>query len=303
MTKGAADATHAWLADFHDFHTSVDPEAMTVGEVWADTTDVVPYVANDELDLAFEFTLAEDPARMLDICVLWEGYADECTQVELFVWDDVARQWCNGRGQCGEERFAANFAGNRDGELSFHIREEFERYVDAEGRLCGVYTDGDLRRTLDASLDPHQTPVSRVMTKGGKRIQPDALAEEGLVVRRQGRGTFVAEHTPAEVLFRFFKIYSASDERVLPESRDTLVRAAKATRREAEELALRVGDEVWRIKRTRLAGGRPFVRETITLPRRRLRTASRSRRGSRPRCWSDRAPTTRRRTPPCSTTV
>ena len=108
------------------------------------------------------------------------------------------------------------------------------------------------------------------VSQGTVRKALDALAEEGLVVRRQGRGTFVAEHTPAEVLFRFFKIYSASGERVLPESRDTLVRAAKATRREAEELALHVGDEVWRIKRTRLAGGRPFVRETITLPRRRL---------------------------------
>jgi glycosidase len=57
--QASTPETHAWLADFHDFHTSIDREAMTVGEVWADTTDVVPYVASDELDLAFEFTLAE----------------------------------------------------------------------------------------------------------------------------------------------------------------------------------------------------------------------------------------------------
>ena len=42
--------------------------------------------------------------------------------------------------------------------------------VDADGQVLGIYTDGDLRRTLDASLDPHQTPVSRVMTKGGIRM-------------------------------------------------------------------------------------------------------------------------------------
>ena len=57
--QASTPETHAWLAEFHDFHTAIEPDAMTVGEVWADTMDVVPYVANDELDLAFEFTLAE----------------------------------------------------------------------------------------------------------------------------------------------------------------------------------------------------------------------------------------------------
>jgi arabinose-5-phosphate isomerase len=49
-----------------------------------------------------------------------------------------------------------------------------------DGRVVGVYTDGDLRRTLDTGLDPHNTPVKAVMTAGGKRITPDALAMEAL---------------------------------------------------------------------------------------------------------------------------
>ena len=52
--------------------------------------------------------------------------------------------------------------------------------LDKDGRVAGVYTDGDLRRTLDANLDPHATPVSEVMTRGGKHIRPEALAEEGM---------------------------------------------------------------------------------------------------------------------------
>ena len=48
----------------------------------------------------------------------------------------------------------------------------------AEGKVTGVYTDGDLRRTLDLGLDPHSTPVSEVMTAGGKSISPGALAAE-----------------------------------------------------------------------------------------------------------------------------
>ena len=59
--------------------------------------------------------------------------------------------------------------------------------VDADGQVLGIYTDGDLRRTLDANLDPHQTPVSRVMSAGGKRIQPDALAEEGMHLMQKHR--------------------------------------------------------------------------------------------------------------------
>jgi arabinose-5-phosphate isomerase len=57
--------------------------------------------------------------------------------------------------------------------------------LDAEGKVAGVYTDGDLRRTLDAGLDPHTTPVSQVMTRGGQRIGPDALAMEAMQKMQQ----------------------------------------------------------------------------------------------------------------------
>jgi len=50
--------------------------------------------------------------------------------------------------------------------------------VDGDGKVIGIYTDGDLRRTLDAGLDPHTTRISEVMTRGGKHIGPDALAAE-----------------------------------------------------------------------------------------------------------------------------
>jgi alpha-amylase len=51
-------ATHAWLCEFHTFYKDVAPDAVTVGEVWSPTREVVPYVG-DELDLAFEFDTAE----------------------------------------------------------------------------------------------------------------------------------------------------------------------------------------------------------------------------------------------------
>lgn len=57
--------------------------------------------------------------------------------------------------------------------------------LDADGKVAGIYTDGDLRRTLDAGLDPHTTPVSMVMTVGGQRIGPEALAMEAMQKMQQ----------------------------------------------------------------------------------------------------------------------
>jgi len=82
-----------------------------------------------------EFTIAEDPARIVDIGVLWEGYGDTCVQMELYVWDYTAGQWCDGKGQCGENRFMDNFAGNRDEDLAGHIRNDFDRYIDDDGMM------------------------------------------------------------------------------------------------------------------------------------------------------------------------
>lgn len=54
--------------------------------------------------------------------------------------------------------------------------------IDQDHALVGVFTDGDLRRILDARIDIHSTPVSQVMTKGGKTTSPDMLAVEALNV-------------------------------------------------------------------------------------------------------------------------
>jgi len=59
--------------------------------------------------------------------------------------------------------------------------------TDSGGRISGVYTDGDLRRTLDSGLDPHSTPVSRVMTRGGRRIHANALAIEAVQLMSEYR--------------------------------------------------------------------------------------------------------------------
>ncbi|WP_226595677.1 KpsF/GutQ family sugar-phosphate isomerase [Marinobacter nauticus] len=57
--------------------------------------------------------------------------------------------------------------------------------VDAAGTLTGIFTDGDLRRTLDKSVDVHTTPIQDVMTRNGKTIGADHLAAEALNIMEE----------------------------------------------------------------------------------------------------------------------
>jgi alpha-amylase len=59
-------ATHDWLVGWDDFLDGVDPQSLTVGEVWDDTSVVAPYVTADEVDLTFEFSLAEQLLRSVN---------------------------------------------------------------------------------------------------------------------------------------------------------------------------------------------------------------------------------------------
>ena len=52
--------------------------------------------------------------------------------------------------------------------------------VDADLRVLGIYTDGDLRRTLAKSVDFNTTPVRSVMSLNPRCISPDALAVEAV---------------------------------------------------------------------------------------------------------------------------
>jgi arabinose-5-phosphate isomerase len=57
--------------------------------------------------------------------------------------------------------------------------------VTATGELCGIFTDGDLRRTLDRSIDVHTTSIREVMTRNGRTIHEDQLAAEALNIMEE----------------------------------------------------------------------------------------------------------------------
>ncbi|MGB0955007.1 MAG: KpsF/GutQ family sugar-phosphate isomerase [Panacagrimonas sp.] len=57
--------------------------------------------------------------------------------------------------------------------------------VNDKQQVLGIYTDGDLRRSLDKGVDLHGARIEDLMTPGGKRIAADHLAAEAVQMMEQ----------------------------------------------------------------------------------------------------------------------
>jgi GntR family transcriptional regulator len=107
------------------------------------------------------------------------------------------------------------------------------------------------------------------VSQGTVRKAVDELASENLLLRRQGRGTFVATHAEQQVQFRFLKLVPDSGTRGSegPAQRDIIeCKRGRACADVARALALRTGDTVLQVKRVLSFGGTPIILEDIWLP-------------------------------------
>lgn len=106
------------------------------------------------------------------------------------------------------------------------------------------------------------------VSQGTVRKALDELAAENLVVRRRGRGTFVAEHDERRILFQFFKLAPDRGEPRFPDSLVLSVTTCPADAAERTALDLAEGTPVVRIRRLRSFDGTPLIVETLSLPER-----------------------------------
>ena len=107
------------------------------------------------------------------------------------------------------------------------------------------------------------------VSQGTVRKAIDELAADNLVVRRQGKGTFVATHTEHQVQYRFLRLLpdqgDASEEG--PAQRRIVdCRRTRASADVARLLALRSGDAVVQARRILAFAGTPTILEDIWLP-------------------------------------
>lgn len=124
----------------------------------------------------------------------------------------------------------------------------------------GEWLPGDVipsEMQLARELDVSQGTVRKAITE---------LVEKNVLVRKQGRGTFVAIHNISRALFHFFHITDNDGHKVLPDSTVLHCRRKKASRHEASKLRLAAGSKVIRIERVRYLSDKPTIIETITLP-------------------------------------
>ncbi len=54
--------------------------------------------------------------------------------------------------------------------------------LDTQGRACGIFTDGDLRRLIEREGDVRGLSIAQGMTRNPRHIQPDALAVDAAVI-------------------------------------------------------------------------------------------------------------------------
>ena len=117
------------------------------------------------------------------------------------------------------------------------------------------------------SLPSEQALAGRLnVSQGTVRKALDALAADSLIDRRQGKGTYVAEHTQERALFRFFRMSRPGGARVLPTSAGDILKLRAARPAEVAKLALKPGAEVYEVNRVRLMDGEPAVLERSVVP-------------------------------------
>lgn len=105
------------------------------------------------------------------------------------------------------------------------------------------------------------------VSQGTVRKAIDELAADNRVVRRQGRGTFVATHAERHTQYRFLRLTPDDPAEAGPMARHVLdCKRLRAPADVARALALKAGEAVVFVRRTLSRHGRPVVLDDIWLP-------------------------------------
>ena len=104
------------------------------------------------------------------------------------------------------------------------------------------------------------------VSQGTVRKAIDELAAENRVVRRQGKGTFVATHAEERVQFRFLRLTPDDGQATVMTRRLIDCKRQRAPAEIARPLQLRSSEPAIRVRRVLAAAGRPVVYDDIWLP-------------------------------------
>src|SRR3954469_23157974 len=103
------------------------------------------------------------------------------------------------------------------------------------------------------------------VSQGTVRKAIDELAGENIVVRRQGKGTFVASHNEPSYQYRFLRVMPDSGDKLHPRNQFFGLERGKAGADAARALGLKAGAQVICFKRVMSFAGRPMILDEIVL--------------------------------------
>ena len=103
------------------------------------------------------------------------------------------------------------------------------------------------------------------VSQGTVRKAIDALAGDNIVVRRQGKGTYVASHSEPSYQYRFLRVMPDDGEKVHPQNQFFGLDRVRATPEVARALATKAGASVMTFKRLMSFAGRPLILDEIVL--------------------------------------
>ena len=105
------------------------------------------------------------------------------------------------------------------------------------------------------------------VSQGTVRKAIDELATDNLLVRRQGKGTFVATHAEQHTQYRFLRLVPDNLDKQGPASRRIIeCKRLRAPADVARQLQLRTGDPVLEVKRVLAFADAPTILEELWLP-------------------------------------
>jgi GntR family transcriptional regulator len=104
------------------------------------------------------------------------------------------------------------------------------------------------------------------VSQGTVRKAIDALASENILIRRQGKGTFVATHNAEGIKLRFLRLTSADGQKEVLQNEFLSCTKGKADSHMAQILDLKAGASIIEVKRLLSFSGRPLIYDHIVVP-------------------------------------
>ncbi|GAB2905195.1 GntR family transcriptional regulator [Uliginosibacterium flavum] len=104
------------------------------------------------------------------------------------------------------------------------------------------------------------------VSQGTVRKAIDELAAENILVRRQGKGTFVSTHQDPRAVFRFLRLKAINGGPVLPKSMPLECMRGKAGQEAARNLGIAPGSQIIIVRRVLKLEGKPVVIDEMYLP-------------------------------------